>query len=114
MDMKEIKQSVSQYLLKMGLTTEMTGYRYLCEAVAVYIGKNFPESIAQAVFPVIASRAGTSVAAVERSCTAAVRYAWEHKAENLPNGDPMKFDRQPTSAEFIKRLTVLVTNAPQK
>lgn len=111
MDMEKMKRAISECLHSMGMSPEMSGFRFICDAVLLYIERECPETLSQTVFPAVAVNVGTSVAAVERACSAAVQYAWEHTAGSFPDDDPMKFDGQPTTVQLIRRVAELVQKA---
>ena len=50
MDMEKMKRAISECLHSMGMSPEMSGFRFICDAVLLYIEREYPKTLSQTVF----------------------------------------------------------------
>jgi len=107
---RTIEFSVKQYLRKVGMPANVSGYSYLASAIVnASNGANIYGNLSNSLYPSVAKKHNTTATRVERSIRHAIELAWDR-------GDVETFDDlfgytisenkgKPTNGEFIAMIT---------
>lgn len=83
--------SPERLLFSMGIMSNLSGYRYLLEAIA--LAQNGATAVTKEIYPAVARKFSTKSTLVERSIRHAVSKAWDSGRIDLP--------KRPTNSQFI-------------
>lgn len=103
----DIRTSVTNLLLSLGVPTKLRGYACLREALLVAM-RDPGQSVTKELYPAVAEICGGNAFQVERSIRSAIHTAWDRRDERVwrlyfqpgPDGSVPR----PTNAAFISRL----------
>ena len=99
--------TISNTLLRLGISTKLRGYGYLREAVLL-MSKHPDQSITKELYPSVASMCNVTSVQIERSIRSAIATAWEHSDQRIWqlyfSCDDRGLIPRPSNAAFISRL----------
>lgn len=111
-DVAEIKQrekerEVAEYLMSLGMPTNVKGFKYYISAITAYMENTGDELMMTIdIYPAVAEKFNTTSSRVERAMRHAVELTWEKGNEKALNRLFGKFPRnRPTNWEFISRIS---------
>ena len=101
----DIRTTISNILLNLGIPTKLKGYGYLREAIRIF-AENPDQTITKELYSEVANRCNATVTQVERSIRTAIETAWEHQDNRVwsryfPGENS---GSRPTNGEFVARL----------
>ena len=76
----DLRTTVSNILLGLGISTKLRGYTYLREAI-LEMAENPGQSVTKLLYPEVGKRCDASKTQVERSIRSAINKAWERRDE---------------------------------
>lgn len=102
---------VSNVLIKMGFSTKLGGYHYLCDAIPLY-AQDPSQAITKELYVAVGQLHNKEAALVERSIRSAIDKAWREGDQNLwrqyfrtlPDGSV----ERPSNGHFITRMAQLL------
>lgn len=103
----DVRTTITNVLLSLGISTKLQGYGYLCEAVLEY--RNHPgQMVTKELYPAVGNLFDASGIQVERSIRSAICKAWKLRDEAVwrswfpcASGEPLK---RPSNAVFITAI----------
>ena len=108
-DIAEIKQQekereIAEYLMRLGMPTNVKGFKYYISAITTYMGEELMMTID--IYPAVAEKFNTTSSRVERAMRHAVELTWEKGNIRALKRLFGKFARnRPTNWEFISRIS---------
>lgn len=100
----DVRTTISNMLLNLGIPTKLKGYGYLREAIRLFAA-NPEQSITKELYAEVASRCNATVTQVERSIRTAIETAWEHQdSQAWGRYFPREGGGRPSNGEFVARL----------
>ena len=97
--------SVPELLLQLGVPANLSGYRYLCDAIPIAAAITEPGKIKTNIYQVIADKWGSTVSRVERAIRNAVEVAFDRgnyeALEQCFKSGYSAMKGKPTNAEFM-------------
>ncbi len=111
------RATVSNALLRLGVSTKLRGYGYLRECVLL-MARDPRQSVTKELYPAVAAQFGASAMQIERSVRSAVNTAWGRRDRQVWQlyfaPDDSGCIPRPTNAVFISRLAdMLILGAEQ-
>lgn len=111
-DIAEIKQQekereVAEYLMSLGMPTNVRGFKYYISAITTYMENTGDELMMTIdIYPAVAEKFNTTSSRVERAMRHAVELTWEKGNIRALKRLFGKFARnRPTNWEFISRIS---------
>lgn len=104
-------QKIHEILLTLGFRSNLTGYRYLAEAVELFY-RNPEQSMTKELYPSTASKFGATGQQVERAIRCCIQDAYEKRRDELwrlyfPTGRDGRV-RSVTNSHFIARIVDII------
>ncbi len=102
-----VRNKICQKLQKMGMVCYLTGYKYIVDAIELYM-KNLNFRITSDIYKTLALKYGTAAANIDRCMRHAIEVVWRDTSfdclrKNYPNASKI-YEERPAVLEFVKCL----------
>lgn len=104
--------TISEILLRLGVTANYKGYFYLISAVELCLEEQERlHMVTKCVYPAVAKQYRTNWRAVERDIRKAVEIVWAHNRTTLEYLAHGPLEQKPGNAQFLAILTIAAQEA---
>lgn len=100
----DMRSTITNTLLQLGISTKLRGFTYLREAILLMI-KDPNQSITKELYPAVADLCNATSMQVERSIRSAITTAWQQRDASVWRIFFLNDQARPTNAAFIYRLS---------
>lgn len=114
---EDLSRKIHEILLTLGLRSNLSGYRYLVEAVELFF-KDPEQSMTKELYPAVAARFGATGQQVERAIRGCIQDAYTKRRDELwrlyfPAGRDGRV-RSVTNSHFISRIADMLRRQKQE
>lgn len=112
---QETQLSLSDFLRELGVPPNLSGYRYIKEAIELMLERDdaTEHAVSKLIYPVLASRYHKSKAGIEKAIRVAIEAAWMRGPEKMRlaifRNTLKDFKNRPTNTEFLSTLAAYLS-----